>query len=869
MFVNALPFESVLRVWDCMFGASWMGEKAKSTQTNDIVVVFSHGGKIGLQFPKDVSPLVIGKIDPSGLAGQNPQLVPGLVLRTVQGQSVTGFSYGQTMEMMKAAGRPLRLTFTTAKTTESPRDVMMRIGIATLSTLQRPLLAAQNSQEVNQVLRNGVGKIFDADMLIKLASTPRWKIDPALREKHKQEIQNENKRVNDSRHQREQDAAERLSVNRASERLADQLHKGSDEDEKVMNGAGTCVARLMNNDVHRGSLFLTNYRLAFVSADLPADDTTIIDISLISIFKVTMKRSLKLSNGYDLGVVVLKVVSKDARILHFMFDSSIDRSVSSLLAALDVAKGGDLAAKKEAGDLARRIQHKHLSVTSSGGLGLMKMFSGKEEIVPETVQERKVWDFLKAIKSMHEKNVQMKHSFQMAPVADEAALEYSAAAEYTRLKALEADSGWRHCQLNNNYALCQTYPAFVVVPAAISDAEVREVTKFRSKGRLPALSWMHPDSRAAVVRCAQPLVGITGKKSPADEKLFYLMRESLPVKKPLLLLDARPYMNAYANKARKGGFEDISHYKGSEATLEFLNIENIHVMRDSLAKLHKLARSTRKDGVVRRQEIIDTGWLTHVGRVLCGAKQIVDAIDLKGRTCIVHCSDGWDRTAQLCALSEICLDPFYRTAAGFKVVVSREWLSFGHKFRDRTWGHKDSEKSPIFFQFLDTVHQLMYAHPKAFEFNEWYLLRITDALFGNAYSEFRFDNEREVHSRATAAAASCCLCHALPCPRPNRSMLSVRLCRSEWSRPSRRRSRISGLRSSRPPASSQTRSTTQATRTRWPRRRSHGPGLATSTAGSTTRSAARASSQSTRPMPRRPTKAGRPSSPRCASRASR
>jgi hypothetical protein len=71
-----------------------------------------------------------------------------------------------------------------------------------------------------------------------------------------------------------------------------------------------------------------------------------------------------------------------------------------------------------------------------------------------------------------------------------------------------------------------------LVPRLCIDQEVQKVAQFRSKSRLPALSWFdgvdhgdNPDgkgpSHAAILRCAQPLVGITGKKSPHDERLFH------------------------------------------------------------------------------------------------------------------------------------------------------------------------------------------------------------------------------------------------------------------------------------------------------------------------------------------------------------
>jgi len=37
----------------------------------------------------------------------------------------------------------------------------------------------------------------------------------------------------------------------------------------------------------------------------------------------------------------------------------------------------------------------------------------------------------------------------------------------------------------------------LVVPSHASDEDLRQVAQFRAKGRIPVLSWMHPESQVA------------------------------------------------------------------------------------------------------------------------------------------------------------------------------------------------------------------------------------------------------------------------------------------------------------------------------------------------------------------------------------
>ncbi|CAF94772.1 unnamed protein product, partial [Tetraodon nigroviridis] len=95
--------------------------------------------------------------------------------------------------------------------------------------------------------------------------------------------------------------------------------------------------------------------------------------------------------------------------------------------------------------------------------------------------------------------------------------------------------------------------------------------------------------------------------------------------------------------------------------------------------------------------------------VLSGAIQVADKVS-NGNSVVVHCSDGWDRTAQLTSLAMLLLDSHYRTLRGFQVLIEKEWISFGHKFSSRIGhgdkNHADQDRSPIFVQFIDCVWQI-------------------------------------------------------------------------------------------------------------------------------------------------------------------
>lgn len=262
-----------------------------------------------------------------------------------------------------------------------------------------------------------------------------------------------------------------------------------------------------------------------------------------------------------------------------------------------------------------------------------------------------------------------------------------------------------------------------------------------------------------------------------------------------LIIDARPTTNAMANVAMGAGTENMENYKlGKKA---YLGIDNIHVMRNSLKTVAEAIREAnlRPSVPLNRALLRKSNWLRHISTILDGALIIVRNIHLNASHVLIHCSDGWDRTGQLSAVAQICLDPYYRTFDGFKVLVEKDWLAFGHKFLDRS-GHLSSEKyfmvtenddeteeegvsaqraaqaffatvqkqftstshlkeiSPVFHQFLDCVRQIQRQFPSRFEFNEQYLLDIYRHLYACQFGTFLFNNERERQESASPSRKS-------------------------------------------------------------------------------------------------------------------
>ncbi|KAL7711870.1 Myotubularin phosphatase domain-containing protein [Entamoeba marina] len=288
----------------------------------------------------------------------------------------------------------------------------------------------------------------------------------------------------------------------------------------------------------------------------------------------------------------------------------------------------------------------------------------------------------------------------------------------------------------------QTYPKLLAIPLKSQD-ELQQAISFRSKGRLPAVTWANVQNQQYLFRSSQPLVGFKTQRCIADEKLLE-NAALLSKNKEIVIIDCRPKLNASANLFKGMGYEDTRNYWKAE--LVFLDIDNIHKMRESSVKLSNVVGKllyTDLSPLDSVKMVAQTKWLYHITTILKGAYLTVDKL-VNGNTVLVHCSDGWDRTSQIVSLVQLIVDPYYRTIKGFQSLIDKDWIAFGHKFQDRCRHlistQSVNEYSPVFPQFLDCVAQFVKLSSSDFEFNETFLIEIAQQVYSCYFGNFLFNS---------------------------------------------------------------------------------------------------------------------------------
>eukprot|EP00927_Polykrikos_kofoidii_P078649 TRINITY_DN75456_c0_g1_i1.p1 TRINITY_DN75456_c0_g1~~TRINITY_DN75456_c0_g1_i1.p1 ORF type:complete len:771 (+),score=148.59 TRINITY_DN75456_c0_g1_i1:62-2314(+) len=405
-------------------------------------------------------------------------------------------------------------------------------------------------------------------------------------------------------------------------------------------------------------------------------------------------------------------------------------------------------------------ESKEERTTSSAGLPEVKVKIQTKDLRTVTflVQEEDARDICQAISAFGQPgNTTLLFAFKYAEtVLREASASeevgwnlHDAEKEYLRM-GIETESipnpksPWHVSRANADYSLCSTYPAVLALPKGMSSQDLRSVANFRKRGRLPVLSWCGGPERnyCGIWRCSQTTEGLMRSRRCEDQQMVECIRVGIGGQdRDLLVIDLRPWKSAWANKAGGGGFEGYARCR-----LVFGGIDNIHAVRDAWRAMTAAVAAVVENEVgTWFKDVAASCWYDYIGAILHSTRDVVREVAEEKSSAMVHCSDGWDRTAQATSLSMLCLDPFYRTQAGFLLLIQKEFCSFGHRFRTRlALGEQPTaEYSPVFIQWLECVFQLCVQFPRAFEFSPAVLLRLAHEAFSNRYGTFLCDSEAE------------------------------------------------------------------------------------------------------------------------------
>ena len=315
---------------------------------------------------------------------------------------------------------------------------------------------------------------------------------------------------------------------------------------------------------------------------------------------------------------------------------------------------------------------------------------------------------------------------------------------------------------NENFGFIASYPKYLIEPKKIDDKILENALNFRSEKRVPTLTYYYKNDLnkgtkkliSGIWRSSQVASGLLGSKDVGDIKL---LNEISELGDKLYIFDARPKEDAFMQKVGGYGSENVQNYDPNPAYI-YCEIRGIRFSKTAFNKIKKLCNDKEimeNNNFLSKLE--DSGWINFIIKVLKTSTKISELV-MEGNNVLVHCSEGWDRTPQLVSISQILLDPYFRTFEGFAILFEKDFVSFGHKFAIRSGITENKFKkktNQVILQYLDCVYQLLMQFPSEFEFTSEFLLFIAKYYDTNLFGTFLFDNEKqreEKHAKTETAS---------------------------------------------------------------------------------------------------------------------